>query len=500
MLLDKPNVVLPLASSYNERGVDGYSSTVTNAIDQRKINSVYEVVKNSQTGGVTLELVKRPGISNPGGTYGAASQLPYLVIRAAGSTDLSATGNWVFSRSGSDIRASDGLGVTTVIVTAAGNEPRWVDKTLISGVETVVLQIHNQSTNAQRTFYSNSIGTWTEITDLVFAAFGHRGKMEHLNGFAHILTSDNYIYSSSINTLATWPAINRVAKQIKQDIAAGLMRFSNQILAFGMNTVEVFGHAGYATGSPLDVIPSSSRDVGIEVGTTEAQKAHYYTTLGNRLYFVGNMGGSPRFSRSLIAYDGQSFEKVSTRNIDKILTFATKVYSVNRMELYGKAAVAIALTAPSSTGTQRWLMFFPEWNDWFEWTSDVYSPIGTGDLQLGIAGSTETKLYRYSGSEKWQDDTTDYTMTHQFDLPTKGNQLQRAYWMGVEGDTARSASSLNVELSRDDWQTVETARAIDMTKAKKHLYRCGSANKFGVRLSHTGNLDCRLRSFLARIA
>lgn len=500
MQLDKPNVVLPLATSYNERGVDGYTSTVTNAIDQRKVNSVYEVVKNSQTGGVTLYLAKRPGITKNTSTFGTASQLPYLVVRAAGTTDLSPLSNWIISRSGNDIRASDGNGVTTVIVTAAGNEPRWIDKTLISGVETVVLQIHNQSTNAQRTFYSNAIATWTEITDLVFAALSTRGKMEHLNGFAHILTADNYIYSSSINTLATWPAINRVAKQIKQDVATGLMRFSNQILAFGMNTVEVFGHAGYATGSPLDVIPSSSRDVGIEVGVTEGNKAHYYANLGNRLYFIGNMGGNPRFSRSLISYDGQNFEKVSTRGIDKILAFVPKIYGVSRMEFFGKSAVAIAFTAPSLGSTQSWLMYFPEWNDWFEWTSDVYCPISTGMEFLGVASNTETKLFRYSNSERWQDDTTDYTMTHQFDLPVKGNQLQRAYWMGVEGDTARSSSTLNLVISRDDWQTIETARGIDINLPKKHIYRCGSANKFGIRLTHVGNSDCRLRNFVARIS
>ena len=72
-------------------------------------------------------------------------------------------------------------------------------------------------------------------------------------------------------------------------------------------------------------------------------------------------------------------------------------------------------------------------------------------------------------------------------------------WFGVKGDTARSASSLNVSFSDDDWQTFSTARTIDMTATLKRITRCGAYHDRGVRLTHTANLDIRLESVVAKV-
>jgi hypothetical protein len=96
---DQPNVVLPLATSYNERGVAGYTHTVTNSEDQRKINCCYELVKNPITGKGTLSLVKRPGVTINASTYTASAS--YL-IADAGSASLEAT-PLVYSKNGTNI-------------------------------------------------------------------------------------------------------------------------------------------------------------------------------------------------------------------------------------------------------------------------------------------------------------------------------------------------------------------------------------------------------------
>ena len=54
MSVNKPNLVLPLAASYNERGVLGYGTSVTSGKDQRKVNCMYEIAKNSATGKATF--------------------------------------------------------------------------------------------------------------------------------------------------------------------------------------------------------------------------------------------------------------------------------------------------------------------------------------------------------------------------------------------------------------------------------------------------------------
>ena len=62
--LDKPNLVIPLANTYNERGIAGSTNTITNSIDQRKVNCVYDNSANHVTGSQTLRMVKRPGVTS----------------------------------------------------------------------------------------------------------------------------------------------------------------------------------------------------------------------------------------------------------------------------------------------------------------------------------------------------------------------------------------------------------------------------------------------------
>src|SRR5258707_50831 len=79
--IDEPNVVLPLASSVNERGIAGYTHSVTNSEDQRKINLCYELVKNALTGKGTLALIKRPGVTVEPNNWGTSTQDVFLIIK-----------------------------------------------------------------------------------------------------------------------------------------------------------------------------------------------------------------------------------------------------------------------------------------------------------------------------------------------------------------------------------------------------------------------------------
>ena len=212
------------------------------------------------------------------------------------------------------------------------------------------------------------------------------------------------------------------------------------------------------------------------------------------MYFIGREAGGAN-AVGLFMFDGAKFEKVSTVAVDKILAGDTW-YSVSSIGFGGQYAIAISLAAPNAT-TQRWLMFFPRWNEWFEWTSTVFQPVNTGHFFLGVAAPD--KIYYFGATDNWQDNGTNYTWTHQFKWPKKSNDRQIMPMFGVKGDTARSASSLNVEFSRDDYATFETARVIDMTSAQKMLTRCGQFTDLSVRLSHTANLDVRIEAALARV-
>lgn len=489
--LDKPNVTLPLAASYNQRGIAGYTAAFTDAIDQRKINCVYEVYKNALSEKVTLRLVKRPGVADVGSNYGTSSQLAYLTDIAAGAGTNAATNRWVFSTSGNDIRASDTAN-TTVIATAAGYEPVYVDKTQISGIDTVVVQFRNAS-GTQTAWHASTIGTFFQVTSSVFTTLAHQGKLEHLDGFAFQSTR-NRIYNSGLNTLFTWPDTNYIARQVTQDIGTGLAKLGTQILSFGTATMEVYRNAGNRAGSPLVAVPGLAQDYGLP-STIVTGMRHYYTVVDGFLYWRGTPTG-------VYAYNGQTVEKVSNQAVDKILA-ERQHYFVGRTTVKGQRAIVIGLDTPSAV-PQRGLLFFPKWRDWFEWSSSTFIPSSSprlDDVFIGVSSSPHRLFALSNSSNNWRDAGIDFTMTTQFKLPAGDNHKQHLDMYGVVGDTASSSttSALSVSLTYDDWQTTTAARTIDMTSAKKHLYRGGAFRSLGVRLEHTGNLDCALDKFVARV-
>lgn len=486
--VDIPNAVFPLAASYNERGVDGYATTVTNGEDQRKINSIYEPVKNALTGKTTLYLVKRPGIPDGGITLNSAMAIPFLIISV--SSAAANANHWVFGCDSSNDMLVANTVTSTSIQSAGGTSyPRFVDKTLISGVETVVVQ-----SDTPRVFYASAIGSWTEITDSDFPS--PLGKMEFMDGYAFALNSANKIFNSDVNSLANWGATSYITKQITQDYPRGLAKCGRIILAFGEQSVEGFYNAGNPSGSPLTSVPDIAQKIGL--GNVAIARYHYSAMIGKNLYFVGavHTAGSGT-SEALYRFDGSRFEMVSTRAINKILTGGT-VTNVQTVDIGGMPCIGIDLSTVNN-GTQRWLCFYPEWNDWFEWTNTYVKLANNGKFFVGTSDNP-TKVGKLAVTDAWIDGiSTAYTMTHQFKIPQKGNYRQSMKMFGVVGDTQSGTSNLGVEFSDDDYATFSAVRNIDLTKTKKNLYRCGSFHGRAVRLTHSNNTDCRLELAVARI-
>jgi len=511
--IDEPNLILPLATSINERGVAGYTHSVTNSEDQRKINCFYEFAKNSLTAKGTLTLSKRPGVTIGSGTYGTSAQTAYLVLNTLRGAEIA---HAVFYLVSGDAKVSSESAMATILSPATNLYPSFVDITAISNVQNAVLQL--TGTGTHRVFFATMAnvvtgGAWTEIVDADFTTLGHRGKMEHMDGFAFILTDQNLIVNSDTNSLANWTANAFLAKQIRQDRPIGLMRLGNQLIACGDETSEIFFNNGNTTGSPLGRLAHLHSRIGLVptvgvISTTTARGGtHYYATVEKRLYFVGRRsgGGSQSVSAAglspsvgVFAYDGQNFEKVSNQYVDKILSEKyNSIYAVSPLGFSGVSGVSICLTAPG-VSPARWLVFFPDWREWFEWTSTVFSPINSGEQYLGL-GSLQHKLYSFAGTDKWQDDTTSYACSTQFRLPTNGSSLKFMPMYGVDADTDSTTNDLTIEISTDDSQTFSTLGTIPLNQDRKVLFGGGSFRKAHIRLSNTNARPVRIHNWLARI-
>jgi len=492
--IDEPNVVVPLVSSYNTRNIDDNTAIYTSALDQRKINCMYDIVTNSLSNQPTAYLVKRPGVDIKGSSWGTSTQTAYLLGVAPGALSVTDANHWVVSTLSGDIRVSD-PSTTTVVDSTAGYLPVYIDKYNVVGSDTVVLHLRNAS-GTSKVYYSTTIGTWTQISDSDFTGLVVKGKLEFLDGYAYAMSSTNRIYNSVLNSISSWDSTNFILKHIVEDTPTAPAKLNGLILAFGMSTMEAFHVVPTPTGSSLERLTDKTL-TGIGMDQVDGTSVrHYYSVHNNKLYFIG------RNPKGMYVYDGNTIEKVSNPAIDRLLASGSW-YNISNVTFSGKMAICIALSLPTAT-TQQALLFFPEWKDWFEWNSTVFQPVTTGRLGntfLGLGGSSlGHKLYTISEtSDNWQDNTVNYAESIQFNLPKAGNHWQRMSMCGVVGDTAGAASSLSVEFSDDDGTTWKTARNIDMTSATKRLMNCGMFRDRHVRLSHTGNLENRLESFIARV-
>lgn len=498
--MEKPNVVLPLAISYNERGVDG-NAEILAGVDQRKVNCFYEPIKNAITGETTLHLVKRPGVSVTSGTAGAgignANQQTYLIIRSRANALPTGIGDpWVISTStvsASTITRVSATSPATTFSVVTSYTPKFIDQTAVNNIDTVVLQTIGSEGSPQRVFYASTITGWTEIVSS-FSTINHVGKMEFMDGYAFQMDVSSRIFNSNINTISTWPVGNLITKQSKFDVAVGLARLGNQILAFGFETCEMFYNAGL-TPAPLAPLKHLNAKIGMATFSAGALGSHYYAVDDNKMYFCGKRGTD--ISNGAYVYDGARFQKISTPAIDKILTEKVPQH-VESFYFAGQQAISFRLDHVTTT-PHRWLMFFPRWNDWLEWQSDVFKPVSDKNMFLGF-GTSSNRLYQFANSQ-WIDNVTPYTQLVRFKIPTDGNHRKTMPYLGLVGDTevSTTTSRFDVAISDDDWQTTTAVGSIDMTSKDKIITRLGAYKDRGIVLTHSGNTETRLRYVVAKV-
>lgn len=483
----KPNLTVPLAPSYDERGMVGYTST-SSGYDQRKVNCFYEIAQNPLSGKSTLVLAKRPGVSlYQATTLGVSTQVPYLAVTAGASGMLPI----LFVKDGNITKSVDQVNGSVTILNSATYAPNYVTKTSISGTTTYVAQLRNSTPaiNAQRVFYSSSLASWTEITDSVFTAIAHQGAAIHMNGRMFILGTTG-IWGSDLNTLATWSSLNFASKEIEQDFAMGLIGYKGQVLAFGERTCEPFVYTSVSTGSNLQRVPERFARVGLgRMVYTDNSRITYHAIVDDVLFFIGRY--SETYTNSLVAYDGSKFERVSGDYEQKLLN--TNIYGVQSFSFFGRNAVALLLTAPA-VSPAKWLMYFPSTKSWFEWESTVFSGINAGNWFTGIADTKN--IYSFSG-DVFQDASTNYQFLTQFRLPLEDDEQKHMLMCGVQADV--STGTMNVSFNDTDGTTYSTPRTFDMTQARKSIARCGMFRNRYVRLDYTGSEARRLRNFYATI-
>jgi hypothetical protein len=514
-MLTKPNLIVPLAYSYDGRGINP-ATAMANAQDQRKVNCYYNTIGNSFSGAKESLVVKRTGVSlYQDELNGSTNQIQYSAVRGVAGNNVSYVGVQETSTNAIKVlQATDAItDVSATIDTDANLVPGFLTKGSPAGPDVLVLQLSNKfssgvnpgATSADNFYYSENGDTWTNITDSDFVGATNVicGACVIMDGYMFVLRSDNTIQHSDHDDVTSWASGSIISKSIIQDLPMGLARFRNQIIAFGSESVEVFYNKGNATGSVLERLPHLSARVGLN----NLVYGNYTAEIGNKLYFIGSETGFAGSQvSSLYVYDGSRFEKLYHPIIDKIFTQNT-IYNFGSFPWGSKHGLYAQLTSPTSTTGHKWLVYFPEDEEWFEWTSDVYQPINDGLSFCGgnkTGASTCNSVYVGDSIEGYDQaavgTNVTYPYTLQFKLPVEDGLPHTIPYFGVIGDTNSTETLLAISKSSDDYQNFTSVGNIDLSKKRKIKYGLGMFQSAPIiRLSYTGTAAVRLSKAYANV-
>ncbi len=560
-----PTVRIPLVGSFNQRGLDGSAALTLNQ-DQRFKNCEFEVVTNPVTGKSTVYVKKRAGwvvdstvssgIASTGlikpqafnatlTAFGETNSVVYVGTTMVGNMTgrgLHFTENIVSGVSHVDIKSSDGTGwyyvdgardVTSYSVristssfiliqvsSTAGIYPGQLFTGTGIGAGARVTSVNSAASTIGLNVTSNTASTSTititkepiaQILDPNFVSTGtYRSAFTPMDGYLFYATDDGKLRNSDLNTDIVYSANSNIAVQMSPDPTVAVATQKNTVIAFGLNSKEVFYNAGLATGSPLQRSPQFFDRIG-------CLDQRSVTQIENEIYFV-----SSPYEGDVGVYKIKDLQaqKISTPVIDRIIGTVAGSGAIYANSFryggypYAGFVLSTAADGPASfrliegsadmrlaengnfrtledqaaqvASFVRFLVYNIQLNIWDEWDCNqctFIDSIGSGTNNQIIATSRMNpsgKIYRIdpvSDGSVFTDDGVGYLMevrTAKLDMGTSDKKYVRE--INLIGDTVSSSTmaSATIYYSDDDYKTWSQGQTFDLSRRNKNVFRLGS--------------------------
>ena len=560
-----PTVRVPLVGSFNQRGLDGSAALVLSE-DQRFLNAEFEVVTNPVTGKSTVYVKKRSGwvadstvssgIASTGlikpqafnaslTAFGETNSVVYLGTTKIGDITgraLHFTENLISASSHVDIKSSDGTGwyyvdgakdVTSYSVRISTSSFILTEVAPITGVYSGqlitgtgigagarVTSFNSAASTIGLNVTSATASTSTititkepiaKILDSNFITTGtYRSAFAPLDGYLFYATDDGYLRNSDLNTDIVYGANSYIAVQQSPDPTVAVATQKNTVIAFGLNSKEVFYNAGIASGSPLQRSPQFFDRIG-------CLDQRSLTQIENEIYFV-----SSPYEGDLGIYRIRDLQaqKISTPVIDRIIgTVAGNgaIYANSfRYGGYPYAGFAISLAsdgpaslrliegssdvrlaengnsriledaAAQTASFVRFLVYNITLNIWSEWDCNqctFIDSVGSGTNNQLLATSrmnTGGKVYRIdpvSDGQVFTDDGTGFLLeirTSKLDMGTNDKKYVEEINLIADTVTTSTVASLYWNDRDYDPSGWKGPLYFDMTSDKKNVHRLGA--------------------------
>ncbi len=157
--------------------------------------------------------------------------------------------------------------------------------------------------SADKLFYWNG-ETLSEVTD---PDLGLVKDMIWSDGY-YVTTDGTYIVVTQLNDPAAVDPIKYGSAEEDPDMITGLLRFREEVYAFGRNTIQVFQNVG-GNGFPFANVPGATIPYGCVSASAKC-------LVGGTFAFVGGARDEPL---SVYVENGGNAQRISTREIDDLL-------------------------------------------------------------------------------------------------------------------------------------------------------------------------------------
>ncbi len=393
-------------------------------------------------------------------------------------------------------------------------------KFLIVG-ETLVLL---DKENGQAFTISNADAV-AEITDTDFPpkqtpaiSLAYGGAV--LDKYLFVMDVNGVIYNSSLDDGSAWDALDFKEAEREPDGGVYLGKHHDNIVAYGVGSIEFFWDATNSVGSPLNRRQDISFQIGCSSGESVWEEA-------DRSFFIGT-----NHSGALGVYTLEQFQirKISTETIDSFLTksIVNDGFEAMGCGVSGQGHIFYQLTIysePSDKNPAITLVYDDTSGFWGEWETSIndlsvfplvdwtkrqgtIERFGEGILSNGDLITLKDNLIPQDSllSSKYVEDgyveagyveesagTTANinlkTRTGMFDAGT--NQYKFLSNLKHVADTTTTTQTLTIKWSNENNSTFTTGRTIDTSKNEK-LTRLGRFRRRNHELDYSGSEVLRI--------
>lgn len=310
----------------------------------------------------------------------------------------------------------------------------------------------------------------------------------YLGGATYVMDPSGQIWGSAINsvdTAASWSALNFIAAQIEPDQGVALAKQLVYVIAFGQWSTEVFFDAGNPTGSPLGSVQGSK----ISYGCATAESVQ---EIDDQLFWIS----STKTAAVQVSTMSQlNHQVISTKPVDRILQSSTLAnVGSAQLKIDGHSFYILSLRDVNIT-----LVYDITEGQWHQWVdaNGNYFPISAYTYD-----SSKRHIFQHESSgetfftstETFVDNSSLFNVdiyTPIFDASTRRSKTLGM--MEFVGDQT-VGSALSVQSSDDDYQSWSTYREVDLSLERPILEDEGSFIKRAYHFRHRANTRFRIQA------